>query len=84
MEWVPSIGSINYWKTRKTGGNELTYCQAYSFADYLIEEQGLSPFLKYCLEDTEFDEAFGLSYEEAKEGWMQKIFNGLVDTVASQ
>jgi len=73
LEWAQSIGSLSYWKIRKTGGNELTYSQAYSLADYLIEAQGLSPFLQYCLEDTEFDEAFGLSYEEAKEAWLNTM-----------
>ena len=72
LEWAQSIGSLSYWKIRKTGGNELTYSQAYSLADYLFELQGLSPFLKYCLEDTEFEEAFGLSYEEAKEAWLNE------------
>ena len=70
FEWAQSIGSASNWHIRKRGGNELTYLQAYSFGDYLISQQGLSPFLKYCLEDTEFDEAFGLSYEEAKEAWL--------------
>ena len=73
LEWAPSIGSLRHWHGRKSGGNELTFFQAYSFADYLIEAQGLSPFLQYCLEDTEFNEAFGLPYEDAKEAWMDAM-----------
>ncbi|HRX09857.1 MAG TPA: hypothetical protein P5559_11955 [Candidatus Limiplasma sp.] len=74
LVWASSIGSVHYWHIRKRGGNELTYFQAYSFGDYLISQQGLSPFLKYCLEDTEFDEAFGLPYEEAKEAWLHAMY----------
>lgn len=71
LEWAMPIGGITHWRGKKTGGNELTYFQSYCFADYLAETQGLPVFLKYCIEDTSFEEAFGLTYEDAKEAWMK-------------
>jgi hypothetical protein len=64
--WARSIGSINYRRDTKTNGNEMTYTQAYAFADYLINKFGLSAYLMYCLEDVSFVEVYKLTYDTAK------------------
>lgn len=55
-------------------GNELNYKQACSFASYLIEEYSLKSYFDcyYIDDDTDksFMEAFGVSYEEAKNNWL--------------
>lgn len=71
LEWIRTIGNITHWRGKRIGGNELTYMQAYAFGDYLIGQYGLSTFLRYCFEDTSFEEAFNLSYEDAKEAWLK-------------
>lgn len=53
-------------------GNELSYVEAEWLASYLINRQGLSSFLSYCLEETvTFEEAFGMTYTDAKAGWLE-------------
>lgn len=39
---------------------------------YLIDRYSLSNYLRYCGEIS-FDEAFGVSYEEAKELWLEEL-----------
>ena len=56
------------------GGNELSYIEAVSFADYLIEGYSLSTFLEYCLDpDTTFEEAYGIDYETAEAAWLENL-----------
>ena len=62
-------GNIN-----PSGGNELSYDEAFLFLDYLIGKYGLSSGLKYCLnEHASFQDTFGLSYDEAKENWLAYV-----------
>lgn len=70
LEWIYSLGDLTNRNGRMCDGDELTYKQAYSLADYLIETHGLSVFFAYCIEDTSFEEAFGLTYEEVKALWI--------------
>lgn len=59
---------------KSAGGNELTYDEAYLFADYLIGQYGLSDFLTYCTkEKLHFQEAFGRPYEELKAEWLDYL-----------
>lgn len=53
-------------------GNELSYTEAEWFACHLIHHYGLDAFLDYCMdkEGISFEEAFGLTYSEAKEQWL--------------
>ncbi len=66
-----NTGSVN----KNTIGNELTYEQANSLAMYLIDRYSLSSFLDYCTEKANFDEAFGISYEEAKDAWLNALMS---------
>lgn len=59
----------------KVEGNELTYAQAFCFADYLIERYSLKTYLAYCLEERTFEEVFAMSYEEAKADWEEQWVN---------
>lgn len=70
LGWILTIGKDTNWLGKMSGGYELTYRQMYSFTDYLIETHGLSAFLKYCIDNTTFEEAFGLPYEDAKAMWI--------------
>lgn len=58
---------------KNTPGNEITDDQASSLTMYLIDQYTLRPFLDYCTEKASFDEAFGVSYEEAKEAWLEEL-----------
>lgn len=52
-------------------GNELSYTEAEWLASYLINRHGLSTFLHYCMDEgVSFEEAFGMSYEDAKADWL--------------
>ena len=58
------------------GGNELSYNQASSFTGYLIDQFSLDTYLGYCIGDQTtktFEEVFGITYEEAKEAWLNKL-----------
>lgn len=46
-----------------------TSFQAGSFTGYLIRQSSLNTYLDYCAGIKTFEQAFGLSYEEAKENW---------------
>lgn len=46
-----------------------TSFQAGSFTGYLIRQSSLNTYLDYCAGVKTFEQAFGLSYEEAKENW---------------
>lgn len=53
-------------------GNELSYTEGEWLASYLIKRCGLSAFLHYCLDEgVSFEEAFGMSYAEAKADWLE-------------
>ncbi|MEN6470449.1 MAG: hypothetical protein ABFC62_03175 [Clostridiaceae bacterium] len=56
-------------------GSELSYEEAYAFADYLIGKYSLSAFLQYCLEpDTAtFPESFGITFEKAWAAWKKEL-----------
>ncbi len=52
-------------------GNELSYTEAEWLASYLINRHGLSAFLHYCMDEgVSFEDAFGISYEDAKADWL--------------
>lgn len=46
-----------------------TSFQAGSFTGYLIRQSSLNTYLDYCAGIKTFEQAFGLSFEEAKENW---------------
>lgn len=46
-----------------------TSFQAGNFTGYLIRQSSLNTYLDYCAGIKTFEQAFGLSYEEAKENW---------------
>lgn len=55
----------------EVNGNELSYAESEWLASYLINRHGLSAFLHYCMdEDVAFEDAFGMTYEEAKADWL--------------
>ena len=59
-------------------GNELSYPQALSFADYLVNEMdyGLSAILRYNLEkNCSFEEVFEMDYPTLKEMWLAYILS---------
>lgn len=66
--WAATIHE-SYPGLRREAGNELTDYQAFSFTVYLIGEHGLTTFLQFCMDGSSFEEAFGVSYAEAREGW---------------
>lgn len=53
-------------------GNELTYTEAEWLTCWLVERYGLPTFMYYCMdaEDVTFQEAFGMTYAEAKTLWL--------------
>lgn len=64
----------------KEGGNELTYKQAASFTAYLIDEFSLDTYLDYYIgarRGESFEEVFGITYEDAKEDWIEYFQRGL-------
>ena len=70
--WAASVHS-SYPGTRNENGNELTYEQAYSLTDYLIREHSLSAFLRYCVENESFEQAFGAPYEQVRSAWLNEL-----------
>ena len=59
-----------YGSIKQDDGNELPAYQTVFFTEYLIEQYGLDVFLKSCLNEVPFEEAFGVPYDEAKNSWM--------------
>lgn len=62
------------WGGKNVQGNELTSLQGCSFAMYLIDQYSLSAYLRYCGKIS-FDEAFGISYEQAKADWLDALMS---------
>ena len=55
----------------EVNGNELSYTEAEWLASWLINHNGLSAFLHYCLDEgVSFEDAFGMTYETAKADWL--------------
>lgn len=53
-------------------GNELSYTETEWLASYLVNRQGLSVFLHYCLDEgVSFEDAYGITYEAAKAEWLE-------------
>ncbi|MCE5236264.1 MAG: hypothetical protein ABFC62_02560 [Clostridiaceae bacterium] len=63
-----------YGLIRQTA-EDLSYEEAYAFADYLIGKYSLSAFLRYCSEGDKvtFEEVFGTGYQQAKAEWIEGI-----------
>ena len=56
----------------EVNGNELSYEEAEWLASWLINRYGLSTFFHYCMEEgVTFEDAFGVSYQAAKEAWLE-------------
>lgn len=53
--------------------NELSYVEAYSFVNYLIEQNGIAKVVKFIDTDQTFEEAFGIPYAEAYNNWITTI-----------
>jgi hypothetical protein len=74
-----SIGSAYGLDERYRGnGNELTYTQACSFAAYLVDKFSLDDYLAYHIgekKNQRFEDAFGVSYQEAKQEWLDYLYN---------
>lgn len=55
----------------EVNGNELSYTEAEWLASWLINHNGLSAFLHYCMDEgVSFEDAFGMPYETAKADWL--------------
>ena len=55
----------------EVNGNELSYTEAEWLASWLINHNGLSAFLHYCMDEgVSFEDAFGVPYETAKVDWL--------------
>ncbi|MCE5235511.1 MAG: hypothetical protein LLF87_05595 [Eubacteriales bacterium] len=50
-------------------GNELTESELHSFREFLVMKYSLSNYIGFCLDELSFEDAFGMSYSEAKEAW---------------
>lgn len=55
-------------------GNELTYTEAEWLTCYLVDRYGLPAFMHYCMDEegVTFEEAFGMTYAEAKALWLSE------------
>jgi hypothetical protein len=73
-----SIGLMYRLDERYRGdGNELTYAEACSFTAYLVDKFSLDDYLAYHIGDKRnqsFEEAFGVSYNDAKQGWLDHLY----------
>lgn len=74
---IPMDGSYGYGVPGD--GNELTYMQACLFTSYLVERFTLDQMLDFCLDDLDFEEAFGQPYAEIKEEWLETLRESLTD-----
>lgn len=55
-----------------------TSFQAGNFTGYLIRQSSLNTYLDYCAGVKTFEQAFGLSFEEAKENWNEDVEKGIM------
>lgn len=55
-------------------GNELTYTEAEWLTCWLVDRYGLPAFMHFCMDENgvAFEDAFGISYEEAKRMWISE------------
>jgi len=68
-----AFNSLNSKNVSQRFVNGLTYNEVFSFTDYLIRTYSLDKFLAFCMGDAFFEEAYGLTYEEALEGWQTDL-----------
>lgn len=57
----------------KKYGDELTYFQACSFVNYLVNEYSLDTVIGFCMSNESYEEYFGASYLILKENWLEKF-----------
>jgi hypothetical protein len=54
-------------------GDELTYVEAESFANYLIEKYSINKVINFLWGEKDYEKYFGNSYEELKQEWINSI-----------
>ena len=57
----------------KKNMNALSYTEACSFSDWLIRTHSFEKFVDFCEKSTAFEKVYGLSYEDAMEGWRKEL-----------
>ena len=69
-----AFSELNSRSVSQRFANGLTYNESLSFSDYLIRTYSLEKFLDFCMDETHFEDFYGISYEEAMEGWYIDLF----------
>lgn len=64
-----AFNELNGLNVSQRFANGLTYQESLSFSDYLIRTYSLEKFLDFCMTETYFEDFYGITYEEAMEGW---------------
>lgn len=60
-------------------GNSMSLCMAESLLNYLAERCGADKVTAYCFDTCTFEEAFGLSFAEARAAWEQSLIERFGD-----
>ena len=78
MENLPAVSPVYAWATgtiKRNEGNELTDIQATYFTEYLICNYSLDVFLNSCINKVPFEDAFGVTYDTAKQAWLNEFIS---------
>ncbi len=60
-------------------GNSMSLCMAESLLNYLAERCGADKVTAYCFDTCSFEEAFGMSFAEARSAWEQSLLERFGD-----
>ena len=66
-------------KQKSKEGNSMSLCMAESLLNYLAERCGADRVTAYCFDTCSFEEAFGMSFAEARAAWEQSLLDRFGD-----
>jgi hypothetical protein len=69
----PTYAENHIMRARRLEADELSYHQAGSFVAFLIDNYSLTAVLDYALDKQDFESAFGKSYSELKQMWLEYL-----------